>query len=117
MKLTKLTKAEFDARQEEECTQPGKKPVVKVYDGKLPVKLTFDTYDLPIEAGKYKWLVFVPCDLIGEHNWIRGFAANYTIGLKADSIIAPDGPRKAKIPAGEYKIIELENNGVLFAFH
>lgn len=125
MKLRKLTEAEFnalvqaEARKEETCTKPGKKPTVQVYKGNVPVLLTFPSYDLPIDAGTYEWLVFIPCELIGEHNWIRGFDSRYVVGLKHFGDvpkISPDGPRKPHNPAGEYKIIELENNGVLFAF-
>lgn len=122
MKLTKLTEAEFNARNEEEtCTEKRQKPTVKVYRGDLPVKLTFKDYDLPIEPGTYNWLVFIPCELVGEHNWIRGFSSNYVVGLTltaGEYKIAPDGPRFARsVKPGNYNIIELHNNGVLFAFN
>lgn len=120
MKLRKLTEAEFNALNEETCTEQRQKPTAKVYSGELPVKLTFKDYDLPIEPGTYKWLVFVPCELVGDHNWIRGFSSNYVVGLlhtKDGLVISPNGPRKPRtISPGDYKIIELQNNGVLFAF-
>ncbi len=119
-KFTKLTKLEFDAREAEMCTDAGDRPFVKVYPGNLPVKLTFKDYDLPIEAGTYKWLVFVPCELIGEFNWIRSFSSPFATALKPDGkgnyTISPFGDRKPRRANGEYKSIELENNGVLFAF-
>lgn len=113
-KLIKLTELEFNAREAESCTDKGKKPTVKVYNGSLPVRLTFKDYDLPIEAGTYNWLVFVPCELIGEFNWIRGFSSPYVLALK-NGEISPMGMRKTRKPTADYKIIELDNNGVLFA--
>lgn len=112
--LKKIPEAEFNVRQIENCSG-AKKPTVKVFKGDVPVMLTFDKYDLPIAADTYTWLVFIPCELIGEFNWIRGFTSNYTIGLKKNQI-SPYGERKPRVPMGNYKIIELEDNGILFAF-
>lgn len=106
MKITKITEAEFNAI--EECTDRGKTPLVRTYSGNLPVKLTFATYDLEIAAGEYKWLVFVPCELIGEFNWIRILGANNIRKMNGRT-----APRSIK--PSDFNIIELENNGVLFA--
>lgn len=114
--LRKITEVEFNAKLDEECTQAGKTPYAKLYDGNLPVRLTFADYDLPIAAGTYKSLLFVPCELIGEFNWIRGLSSKYVVGLQ-NGKVSPNGPRKPRtITPGEFKIIELENHGVLFAF-
>lgn len=130
MKITKLTEAEFNKRSEESCTKPGKMPTAKVYKGDVPVMLNFPDYDLPIPADKYKWLVFVPCELVGEHLWISGFDTRDIVklaryikpqvvnGAVRTHYITEIGKRvrRAAQPS-TYDIIELEANGVLFAFH
>lgn len=104
--LKKLTEAEFNATA---CTDRKNVPTVKVYAGDVLVKLNFDKYDLEIPAGTYKTLVFIPCELLSEINWVRVFNAEKITNLAGDRIAR-------KIP-GTYKIIELENRGVLFAFN
>lgn len=121
-KLTKLTEAEFNTRDEESCTEKGKgrKPTVKVYNGDVMVTVRGDIDDLVIAPGTYNSLVFVPCELVGEFNWIRGFGSEYIIAVKnpaTNPTIATNGIRKPRTyRAGDYKIISLENSGVLFAF-
>ncbi len=116
MKLTKLTEAEFNARNEESCTESGRKPTVRVYDGDILVKIRGEIDDLIIPPGTYKSLVFIPCELVGEFNWVRAFSAEYITGVKGTTI-SPYGPRKPRTyKPGDYTIVNLENNGVLFAF-
>lgn len=114
MKLVKLTEAQFNARSAANCTQPGKKPTIKVFCGDVPTRLTFDKYDLDIPANKYRYLVFIPCQLVTAINWAMVFNARTITNLKGDRI-----PRT--IPAGKYvinndNIYELENDSVLFGF-
>lgn len=120
MKLTKLTEAEFNAREEERCTERGKTPTVKVYGSNVKVTIRGDIDDMVIEPGTYNSLVFVPCELVGEFNWIRGFSSEYIVAVKSPAtkpVIAPNGIRKPRTyKPGDYTIINLENNGVLFAF-
>jgi hypothetical protein len=121
MKITKLTEAEFNARTEaeENCTKRGQKPTVKVYDGNIKVTIHRDIDDEVIEPGTYKSLVFIPCELVGEFNWVRGFSNDTVTGLRKidPPVIAPGGPRiKRNYKPGDYNIINLENSGVLFAF-
>lgn len=117
--LTKLTREEFEATEEEPCTKPGKKPTVRVYSGDVPVTIREEIDDVVIAPGTYKWLMFVPCELVGELNWVRGLSSTYVTALKTDNkgnyTISPYGMRKPRKPAGDYIIIDLENSGVLFA--
>lgn len=108
MKLTKITAIEFNAK-EEGCTERRKNPIVRQFRGDVPIHIQLEIDKITIPANTYRWLIFVPCELIGEINWIYALGAKTVRGLNGKT-----KPRSIT-PAG-YKIHELENNGVIFGF-
>ncbi len=103
--LTKIDQAAFNAKDEPVCEQRKTPAFVRQYAGDIPTHL--DLVDIP--ANTYQWLVFVPCDMIGDVEWPSMFKVQTVIGL--------DNRRHQRthvMPTFDH--YEMDARGVLFAF-